>query len=104
MLAPTVFVYTVGEGQEPPLRFCLQMFGLYGINNMYIYISHHFIWGGADMLDLLWTYISDTMFGWVVNLLEPLCAKGGWREKLGLTLIFLFCIACLGVTIWFANR
>ena len=56
------------------------------------------------MLDLLWTYISDTMFGWAVNLLEPLCAKGGWREKLGLTLIFLFCVACLGVTIWFANR
>ena len=56
------------------------------------------------MLELLWIYINDTIFEWVRNLLEPLCAKGGWREKLGLTLIFLFCIACLGVTIWVCNR
>ena len=56
------------------------------------------------MLDLLWTYISDTMFGWVVNLLEPLCAKGGWREKLGLTLLFVVVIVFFAVTIWFANR
>ena len=60
------------------------------------------------MLELLWVYIvdtiDDTLFEWVRNLLEPLCAKGGWREKLGLTLIFLFCIACLGVTIWVWNR
>ena len=56
------------------------------------------------MLELLWIYFNDTIVEWVKNLLEPLCAKGGWREKLGLTLIFVFCIACLGVTIWLWNR
>ena len=56
------------------------------------------------MLELLLSYIDDIIFEWVRNLLGPLCAKGGWREKLGLTLIFLFCIACLGVTIWICNR
>ena len=56
------------------------------------------------MLELLWIYINDTIFEWVRNLLEPLCAKGGWREKLGLTLLFVAVIVFYAVTIWFANH
>ena len=60
------------------------------------------------MLELLWVYIvdtiDDTLFEWVRNLLEPLCAKGGWREKLGLTLLFMVVIIFFAVMIWSANR
>ena len=56
------------------------------------------------MLDLLLFYIDDTIFEWVRNLLGPLCAKGGWREKLVLTLLFVVAIVFFAVMIWFANR
>ena len=56
------------------------------------------------MLELLWIYINDTIFEWVRNLLEPLCAKGGWREKLGLTLLFVVAIVFFAVMIWVYNR
>ena len=56
------------------------------------------------MLEVIWIHICDPLLEWVKNLLEPLCAKGGWRKKLGLTLLFLFIIAWFGVTIWFMNH
>ena len=56
------------------------------------------------MLELLLSYIDDIIFEWVRNLLGPLCAKGGWREKLVLTLLFVVVIVFFAVTIWFANR
>ena len=56
------------------------------------------------MLELIWIHICDPLLDWVGNLLEPLGAKGGWREKLGLTLFFMFIIAWFGVTIWFMNH